>query len=208
MHTVKAWGSSGPLERASRTMVSGDGSGRGHRARRTQRPVEIETVAVLPNEERSEPKTFDFSVSDYVGTITLNRPDRLNALTFESYEELRDFFASLNQREDIRALVIHGTGRAFCSGGDVEDIIGELFSRDMKGLLAFTRVTGALIQNIGGSKCPSSRPSMGWPSGRVPSLRRRAIFGLQGRGQSSASFSRRLAYAARIWAQLTCSLAS
>ena len=100
------------------------------------------------------PKTFDFSVSDYVGTITLNRPERLNALTFESYEELRDFFAALNGRDDIRALVIHGTGRAFCSGGDVEDIIGELFRRDMKGLLAFTRVTGALIQNIRRVKIP------------------------------------------------------
>ena len=95
-----------------------------------------------------KPTHFDFSVSDYVGTITLNRPDRLNALTFESYEELRDFFVYLDSRDDVRAIVIHGEGRAFCSGGDVEDIIGELFSRDMKGLLEFTRVTGALIRNI------------------------------------------------------------
>ncbi len=94
------------------------------------------------------PETFKFTVEDHVGTITLNRPDRLNALTFRIYEELRDFFAHLSTRDDVRALVLTGEGRAFCSGGDVEDIIGELFSRDMKGLLEFTRVTGALIQNI------------------------------------------------------------
>jgi len=94
------------------------------------------------------PETFKFSVEDHVGTITLSRPDRLNALTFRIYEELRDFFAHLSTRDDVRAIVLTGEGRAFCSGGDVEDIIGELFSRDMKGLLAFTRVTGALIQNI------------------------------------------------------------
>ncbi len=94
------------------------------------------------------PEHFDFAVTDGVGVITLNRPDRLNALTFASYEELRDFFAHLDGRADVRALVLQGEGRAFCSGGDVEDIIGELFARDMKGLLAFTRVTGALIRNI------------------------------------------------------------
>jgi enoyl-CoA hydratase/carnithine racemase len=94
------------------------------------------------------PKTFEFSLDDGVGLITLSRADRLNALTFAIYEELRDFFAHLDTRGDVRAVVITGAGRAFCSGGDVEDIIGELFSRDMKGLLAFTRVTGALIQNI------------------------------------------------------------
>ncbi|MCB9542540.1 MAG: enoyl-CoA hydratase family protein [Myxococcales bacterium] len=95
-----------------------------------------------------KPEHFEFTVEGQVGVITLNRPDRLNALTFASYEELRDFFVHLDGRDDIRALVLTGRGRAFCSGGDVEDIIGELFARDMKGLLAFTRVTGALIRNI------------------------------------------------------------
>jgi len=94
------------------------------------------------------PEHFSFEVVNRVGRITLNRPDRLNALTFESYLELRDFFAHLDTREDVRAVVLTGAGRAFCSGGDVEDIIAELFARDMKGLLAFTRVTGALIANI------------------------------------------------------------
>jgi enoyl-CoA hydratase/carnithine racemase len=94
------------------------------------------------------PKLFRFEVRGRVGVITLDRPDRLNALTFASYEELRDFFDYLNSRSDIRAIVLNGAGRAFCAGGDVDDIIGQLFSRDMPGLLAFTRVTGALIQNI------------------------------------------------------------
>lgn len=94
------------------------------------------------------PEHFRFELRDGVGLITLDRPDRLNALTFASYEELRDFFTHLDGRDDVRAIVLAGSGRAFCSGGDVEDIIGELFARDMKGLLAFTRVTGALIRNI------------------------------------------------------------
>ena len=94
------------------------------------------------------PTTFDFEMKNQVGHVILNRPDRLNALTFESYAELLDFFAHLRQRTDVRAIVLRSEGRAFCSGGDVEDIIGELFARDMKGLLEFTRMTGALIENI------------------------------------------------------------
>ncbi len=94
------------------------------------------------------PEHFRFTLDGHVGIITLDRPERLNALTFESYCELRDFFDHLDTRDEVRAIVIRGEGRAFCSGGDVEDIIGELFSRDMKGLLEFTRVTGALIRNI------------------------------------------------------------
>jgi enoyl-CoA hydratase/carnithine racemase len=93
-------------------------------------------------------KTFRYAVNQGVAEIVLDRPDRLNALTFAIYEELRDTFAALDHEEDVRSIMITGEGRAFCSGGDVEDIIGELFSRDMKGMLAFTRVTGALIENI------------------------------------------------------------
>ncbi len=96
-----------------------------------------------------QPKTFKYERSPSgVATITLCRPDRLNSLTFEVYEELRDTFAALDRDDAVRAVLITGEGRAFCSGGDVESIIGELFSRDMKGLVAFTRVTGALIRNI------------------------------------------------------------
>lgn len=83
-----------------------------------------------------------------IATITLNRPDRLNALTFEVYRELTDTFAALREERDVRVVVITGAGRAFCSGGDVRDIIGELFSRDMEGLLDFTRMTCELIRNI------------------------------------------------------------
>jgi enoyl-CoA hydratase/carnithine racemase len=96
-----------------------------------------------------KPKTFEYALSPSgVATITLARPDRLNSLTFEVYEELRDTFAALEHEPGVRAVVITGQGRAFCSGGDVESIIGELFARDMQGLVAFTRVTGALIRNI------------------------------------------------------------
>ncbi len=94
------------------------------------------------------PKGFRYALDAGVATITLDRPDRLNALTFAIYEELRDVIAALDHEPDVRAVIITGEGRAFCSGGDVEDIIGELFSRDMQGMLAFTRVTGALIANI------------------------------------------------------------
>ena len=81
-------------------------------------------------------------------TITLNRPERLNALTFEVYRELTETFADLSQETDTRVVVITGSGRAFCSGGDVHDIIGELFERDMEGLLEFTRLTCELVHYI------------------------------------------------------------
>lgn len=90
---------------------------------------------------------FDTNASG-VATITLNRPERLNALTFEVYRELTDTFATLRTETEVRAVVITGAGRAFCSGGDVHDIIGELFKRDMEGLLAFTRMTCELVANI------------------------------------------------------------
>ena len=95
-----------------------------------------------------EPKSFLYEARDGVATITLNRPERLNALTFEVYRELTDTFAALRHEKDVRAVVITGAGRAFCSGGDVHDIIGELFERDMQGLLEFTRMTVELVRNI------------------------------------------------------------
>jgi enoyl-CoA hydratase/carnithine racemase len=96
-----------------------------------------------------KPTSFLYELTDSgVATITLNRPERLNALTFEVYRELTDTFAALKDEPDVRAVVITGAGRAFCSGGDVHDIIGELFSRDMEGLLEFTRLTCELIANI------------------------------------------------------------
>src|SRR5258705_4237437 len=100
------------------------------------------------------PSTFLYEQAAGVATITLNRPERLNALTFEVYRELTDLFASLANETDVRVVVITGTGRAFCSGGDVHDIIGELFTRDMEGLLEFTRMTCQLIHNIRASPKP------------------------------------------------------
>jgi enoyl-CoA hydratase/carnithine racemase len=96
------------------------------------------------------PDGFRFALDGATGvaTITLARPDRLNALTFAIYGELREVIDRAGAEDDVRALVLTGEGRAFCSGGDVEDIIGELFSRDMKGLLEFTRTTGALIASL------------------------------------------------------------
>ena len=83
-----------------------------------------------------------------VATITLDRPDRLNALTFEVYAELRDLFRDLDTEPGVRAIIITGAGRAFCTGGDVQEIIGALFERDSAGLLEFTRNTGDVIHNM------------------------------------------------------------
>jgi enoyl-CoA hydratase/carnithine racemase len=94
------------------------------------------------------PASFGYSEEAGVATITLSRPDRLNALTFEVYAELRDLFASLAHEPDVKAIIITGDGRGFCSGGDVDAIIGELLKQDMTELLSFTRMTGALIANI------------------------------------------------------------
>jgi enoyl-CoA hydratase/carnithine racemase len=94
------------------------------------------------------PKSFHYALESGVATITLDRPDRLNSLTFEIYVELADTFAALGNQADVRAVVITGRGRGFCSGGDQDDIIAELFERDMQGLVEFTRTTGRLIQNI------------------------------------------------------------
>ena len=92
--------------------------------------------------------TFLYEQGEGIATITLNRPERLNALTFEVYRELTDTFAALRNEPEVRAVVITGAGRAFCSGGDVHEIIGELFKRDMEGLLEFTRMTCELVANI------------------------------------------------------------
>lgn len=80
-----------------------------------------------------------------IAWLTLNRPERLNALTFDVYEELRDTFRALDTEPDVRVVGITGAGKAFCSGGDVNDIIGALFARDFRGLLDFTRLTCDLV---------------------------------------------------------------
>jgi len=94
------------------------------------------------------PRSFELVIDRGVAAITLDRPDRLNALTFEVYGELASTFRALEHSAESRAVLITGKGRGFCSGGDVEGIIAELFAKDARGLLEFTRVTGALIQSI------------------------------------------------------------
>jgi enoyl-CoA hydratase/carnithine racemase len=92
------------------------------------------------------PKTFAYQLDAGIATMTLDRPNRLNALTFESYKELAETFEQLDREPEIRAIVITGRGRGFCSGGDQDDIIKELLGRDTPALVAFTRATGRLIQ--------------------------------------------------------------
>ena len=103
-----------------------------------------------------KPKHFGWSVEGKVATVTLNRPERKNPLTFDSYAELRDTFRALNSVEDVKTVVITGEGGNFCSGGDVHEIIGPLVKMkdvgDMAGLLAFTRMTGDLVKAI--QHCP------------------------------------------------------
>jgi enoyl-CoA hydratase/carnithine racemase len=101
-----------------------------------------------------KPASFDYEERGPIARITFNRAERLNSLTFEVYRELTATFSTLRLRDDIRVVVITGRGRGFCSGGDVEDIIGELFKRDMAGLLDFTRMTCELIRNIRGLNKP------------------------------------------------------
>src|SRR5579859_2556096 len=91
---------------------------------------------------------FLYEVSDGIATLTFNRPDVMNALTFEVYAQLRDLFAALRTDDAVKAVVLTGAGDNFCSGGDVHAIIGELLKRDMKGHLEFTRMTGAVVQKM------------------------------------------------------------
>ena len=101
---------------------------------------------------RDDWKHFRFGVNDGIATVSFDRPDKLNALTFEVYADLRDLLRELPQRDDVKVLVITGSGRGFCSGGDVHDIIGELLKSDHHRLLEFTRMTGAVVQNM--RECP------------------------------------------------------
>jgi len=99
-----------------------------------------------------EAKHFLWETDARIATVTLNRPERKNPLTFDSYAELRDLFRGLVYADDIKAVIIRGAGGNFCSGGDVHEIIGPLTQMDMKGLLTFTRMTGDLVKAI--RACP------------------------------------------------------
>jgi enoyl-CoA hydratase/carnithine racemase len=95
---------------------------------------------------------FDLDIFDGVATVRLSRPDKLNALTFDTYADLRELLGELPQRGDVRVLVVTGSGRAFCSGGDVDEIIGELQEMGAAELLEFTRMTGAVTKAL--RECP------------------------------------------------------
>jgi enoyl-CoA hydratase/carnithine racemase len=95
---------------------------------------------------------FDYSVDDGVATVTLNRPAKLNALTFDVYADLRDLVTELPHRGEARVLIITGQGKGFCSGGDVEEIIGPLTEMETAELLEFTRMTGGLVKAL--RECP------------------------------------------------------
>jgi enoyl-CoA hydratase/carnithine racemase len=98
------------------------------------------------------PKHFLLAVVDRVATVTLNRPERKNPLTFESYAELRDLFRRLKNAPDVTCVVIQGAGENFCSGGDVHEIIGPLTKLDMPGLITFTTMTGDVVKAM--RACP------------------------------------------------------
>ncbi|MFQ5407632.1 MAG: enoyl-CoA hydratase family protein [Anaerolineales bacterium] len=91
---------------------------------------------------------FDYSVENHIATITFNRPDVLNALTLQIYAQFRDLLYALRTEDDVRVVVLTGEGRAFCSGGDVHEIIGALLDADMRAHLDFTRMTGAVVRNM------------------------------------------------------------
>ena len=98
------------------------------------------------------PSHFQWAFSDGIATVTLNRPERKNPLTFESYAELRDMFRALVTAKGVKVVVLRGAGGNFCSGGDVHEIIGPLVKMDMTGLMAFTRMTGDLVKAM--RACP------------------------------------------------------
>jgi enoyl-CoA hydratase/carnithine racemase len=95
---------------------------------------------------------FDLDIADGVATVRLTRPDKLNALTFDTYADLRDLLVELPHRGNVRVLVVTGSGRGFCSGGDVDEIIGELQKMGAAELLEFTRMTGAVTKAL--RECP------------------------------------------------------
>ena len=111
-------------------------------------------TAPTTNMTNYKPQHFGWRADAGVAVIQLARPERKNPLTFESYAELRDTFRALTYADDIKAVVFAANGGNFCSGGDVHDIIGPLLDRDMKGLLAFTRMTGDLVKAM--RACPQA----------------------------------------------------
>jgi enoyl-CoA hydratase/carnithine racemase len=129
---------------------------------------------------------FELALDDGVATVTLSRPEKLNALTFDVYADLRDLLGELPHRGDARVLVLTGQGRGFCSGGDVEAIIGELQRRPAADLLAFTRMSGAVVKAMRDCPLPIVAAVNGVAAGAGSVLALAADFRLLAR---SASFA-------------------
>jgi enoyl-CoA hydratase/carnithine racemase len=134
----------------------------------------------------SDWKNFDFALDDGVATVTFSRPDKLNALTFDVYADLRDLLGELPHRGDVRVLVLTGEGRGFCSGGDVEEIIGELQGMSAQQLLEFTRMSGAVVKAMRDAPIPIVAAVNGVAAGAGAVLALAADFRLVA---SSAKFS-------------------
>ena len=129
---------------------------------------------------------FRLEIDDFVARLTFDRPDRLNALTFQTYADLRDLLAELPNRDDVRVLVLTGTGRGFCSGGDVNEIIGRLLEMEPGDVLDFTRMAGAVVQLMRESPLPIIAAVNGIAAGAGAAIALAADFRIVAR---SASFS-------------------
>ncbi|MCB0007373.1 MAG: enoyl-CoA hydratase/isomerase family protein [Anaerolineales bacterium] len=140
---------------------------------------------------------FLYDVHEGVATITFNRPDVLNAITFEIYAQFRDLMAALQFDDAVKAVVITGAGRAFCSGGDVFEIIGELLPQDVKGHLDFTRMTGATVANMRLLEKPIIAAINGMAAGAGSVIALAWVHKLSSRGLLSSSRPTRALYQMR-----------
>lgn len=129
---------------------------------------------------------FDFDVADGIATVTFSRPEKLGALTFDTYADLRDLLAELPHRGDARVLVITGRGRGFCSGGDVQEIIGALRQMETADLLEFTHMTGAVVKSLRECPLPVIAAMNGVAAGAGAVIALAADFRLLARGASFA----------------------
>ena len=135
-----------------------------------------------------------------VATITLNRPERKNPLTFESYAELRDLFRSLVYADDVHAVIIKGAGGNFCSGGDVHEIIGPLTKMNMKELMAFTRMTGDLVKAMRACRQPVISAVEGVCAGAGAIIAMPVTYAMPGRRRKSLFCSTAWAWRVVTWA--------
>lgn len=144
------------------------------------------------------------TLDDGVATVTLARPEKLNALTFGAYADLRDLLAELSREGTVRALVLAGEGRGFCSGGDVDEIIGATLAMDTAQLLDFNRMTGLVVRALRNAPSPSSPPCTGSPPGPEPCSPSPPTSVSPTRRPASPSSSPGSASPAATWAPPTC----